>query len=364
MVSVTFLVGSISATSIPVELAIVLARETEIDVTVAAFYDDGRSSDVPGLGVVDVEPLGADSRFDPDGFAALWSLLRERRVDVLHTHDNFIGSVGRVLGTIAGVGIVNTEHRQHDSFTALQNAVNAPTIALADRVVVNSNVTKQSLLRAERLLLDLSRIEVVYNGVDLQRLDSAISTAQNDTDSSQIATVGRLVDVKNQALLLQAFSRVAESVPDARLCIVGDGPLGDELEARAETLGIREQVQFSGEIPREEVYRQLAESDLFVMPSTSEGFCVAAVEAMAVGLPVVVSDIDVFHEVVGEPGVFANPNDPDEFADAIVNLLEHSEKCERLGTQAKERARSTFSLEQTARKYYNIYKSVAEKSAQ
>lgn len=358
MTRIVSLVGHLTTTSIPVEIATATAALPGIDVTVAPFYDDVAPDDCE----VSVVPLRADSRFDPAAFHRLFRLLSRDDVDILHTHDNFIGSVGRVLGTGAGVGIVNTEHRQHDSFTPLQNAVNAPTMGLADRVVVNSNATKQSLLRAERLLLDPDRIEVVYNGVDLQRLDAATSAAQNDTESTQLITVGRLVDVKNQALLLRAFSRVTESIPDARLCIVGDGPRRDDLEARAETLGVREQVQFLGEIPREEVYRRLAESDLFVMPSLSEGFCVAAVEAMAVGLPVVVSDIDVFHEVVGEPGVFADPDDPADFADAIADLLEHPEKRERLGKHAKERARSTFSLERTAREYYNIYKGVAEKS--
>jgi glycosyltransferase involved in cell wall biosynthesis len=343
-----------------VEIAASMITFLDADVTVASFYDDTApdDSDVP------VVPLRADSRFDSTAYYRLLRLLRREDIDILHTHDNFLGSVGRVLGTVAGVGIVNTEHRQHDSLTPLQNAVNIPTIALADRVVTNSNATKQSFLKAERLLLDPNQLEVVYNGVDLQRLNSVISVVQNDTDSIQIITVGRLVDIKNQAVLLMAFKRVVESIPDVQLCIVGTGPLREELEARAKALGIREHMQFLGELPREDVYRRLAESDLFVMPSTSEGFCVAAVEAMAVGLPVVVSDIDVFHEVVGDIGIFADPNNPAEFADAIVDLLKHPEKHERLGRRCKERVRSIFSIEKTARKYYKIYKLVSEISGQ
>lgn len=358
MTHVVSLVGHITRTSIPVEIATVTAKHPDVDVTVGSFYDDTTPDDCN----VSVVPLRADYRFDPAAFYRLLRLLQREDVDVLHTHDNFIGSVGRVLGTVAGVGIVNTEHRQHDSFTALQNAVNAPTIALADQVVANSNATKQSLLMVERLFLDPDHIEVIHNGIDLQRLDSAITTARNDPDSIQIITVGRLVDVKNQALLLQSFSQITESIPDARLCIVGDGPLRNDLEGHAETLGIREQVQFLGEIPREEVYRRLAQSDLFVMPSISEGFCVAAVEAMAAGLPMVVSDIDVFHEVVGNPGIFVDPNDPVGFADAISELLQHPQKRERLAQEAKDRARSKFSLERTAQRYSKVYNEVAETS--
>lgn len=360
MTHVVSLISHLTTTSIPLEIATATAAFSDLEITVASFYDDSEPDDCD----VSVVPLGADSRFDTTAFHCLFRLLRRDDVGVLHTHDNFIGSVARVLATIAGVGIVNTEHRQHDSFSVLQNAVNAPTLPLADRVVVNSEATKRSMYLLERVMIDSDQLRVVYNGVDVDRIDSAIDAAPvNDgTDNVQIITVGRLVDVKNQKVLLQAFSQLLESIPDAHLSLVGDGPLRNELEAQATSLGIREQVQFLGELSRETVYHQLAASDIFVIPSTSEGFCVAAVEAMAVGLPVVASDIDVLHEVVGEPGVFVDSNDPTAFADAIIDLAEDSKRRERLGCQAKQRARSKFTLERTAREYYNLYKEVAETS--
>ena len=357
MVRVVSLVSHLSTTSIPLEIATATADLPGIDVTVASFYDDTTSSeyDVP------VIPLRADSRFDVAAFYRLWQLLLQDHVDVLHTHENFIGSVARVLGTLADVSIVDTEHRQHDSFTLLQNAVNAPTIALADRVVANSKATERSFLSLDRVLLDSDQIAVVHNGVDIARIDSAITVDVRDkTDGVRIITVGRLIKVKNQKLLLRAFAEVLKSFPAAELVVVGDGPLRNELKGCVDSLGIRKQVHFLGEIPREEVYYQLALSDFFALPSSSEGFCVAAVEAMAAGLPVVASDIEVLHEVIGEHGVFADPDNPTEFADALIALAEDPERRERLGTEAKERARSTFSLDRTAREYYNIYKELAE----
>jgi len=360
VIHVVSFVGHYSTTSIPIEIAAATTTHEGIEVTVVSFYDET----APEESTVSVVPLGASSRFDLRAFHQLLQILQRSDVDVVHTHHNFIGSVARIIGTIAGVGIVNTEHRQHDSFTTLQNAVNIPTQSLADRVVANSDATKKSLLGIERSLLNQDQLKVVYNGVDIRRIDTSIEASQNRTDSKQIITVGRLVDVKNQSLLLEAFERVHHISPDARLCIVGDGPLRDDLEDHAEGLGIRDKVQFSGRIPREKVYQQLAEGDIFVMPSKSEGFCVAAVEAMAVGLPVVVSDIDVFHEVVGDPGTFADPSEPQEFADSIIDLLEDPSKREKLGREAKQRARSEFTLEKTAREYYNIYKEVANTSNQ
>jgi glycosyltransferase involved in cell wall biosynthesis len=83
---------------------------------------------------------------------------------------------------------------------------------------------------------------------------------------------------------------------------------------------------------------------------------------MAVGLPVVVSDIEVLREVVGDPGVFADPDDPVAFAEAISDLLQHRKKREKLGREAKNRARSEFSIESTARKYSDLYDEILEKS--
>ncbi|WP_244265054.1 glycosyltransferase [Halorhabdus tiamatea] len=144
---------------------------------------------------------------------------------------------------------------------------------------------------------------------------------------------------------------------------MGGVALSENLQNTSTKLGLQNDVLFTGYLPRrDDVYGVLKKSEIAVFPSWYEGFCVAAVEAMAAGLPVVVSDIDVFHEVVGDPGVFADPNDPEAFADEIIDLLQHPKKRELLGQEAKERARSEFSLERTAREYSNLYKEVAERA--
>jgi glycosyltransferase involved in cell wall biosynthesis len=83
---------------------------------------------------------------------------------------------------------------------------------------------------------------------------------------------------------------------------------------------------------------------------------------MAAGLPVVVSDIEVLREVVGNPGIFADPDDPVAFAEAIDDLIQHSKKREKLGREAKNRARSKFPLKRTAQIYSNLYKEIAQTS--
>jgi len=359
MVNVLVLVNDISPSTIPFEIATQIATQRAHNITVMTFYDMPEDQYVNSNESIKIQSLGADSRFDPSAWRRFHQELRTGEYDVLHTHHNYTGSVARAIASVKNISIVNTEHRQHSSYTMLQNLINTPTLPLADKIVFNSEATQNSLKWYERILLDSEKMSVVYNGVDLARLSSTVKTARENSASPTVLSVGRLVPVKNYATILEAFVMVRERIPDATLILVGDGPERQKIETQATTLGIADAVKFRGKISRDEVYRELASADLFTISSYAEGFCVAAVEAMAAGLPVVVSDIDVFHEVVGNPGVFANPNSPTEFANKITELLNNTEKRRKISQQVKCRARSKFSLERTAQEYASIYKEMA-----
>jgi glycosyltransferase involved in cell wall biosynthesis len=363
MLRVLVFVNDVSHTSIPFETTVRIATQEVCEITLVTFYgsdeEDG-SIDLP----FEVLWLEADSRIDLNAWRHFYQELQTGRYDVLHTHHNFTGSVARVLASTVDVGIINTEHRQHSSYTPLQNGINAPTLPLADKVVCNSLATQKSLRWYEKKMLDDEQLTMVYNGVNFTRLNDVVESINKQDTELNIVTVGRLVPVKNYQTLLEAFRLVREQIPETTLSLIGDGPLRDNLEAQAASLGLTDAVHFRGSVSREEVYKELARADLFTIPSYSEGFCVAAVEAMGAGLPVVVSDISVFHEVVGDPGAFADPNDPYAFADAITELLRSPRRSENLGEQAKQRAHSKFSIKRTAREYYNIYKQVGETTKQ
>jgi glycosyltransferase involved in cell wall biosynthesis len=361
MVSILVLLNRISPTSIPFETVVQIAKQSPVNITIASFYDSSEKQSIDTDTPVECCYLGAESRFDLDAWRRFYRELRTGGYDILHTHQNFSGSIARILASSTAIGIITTEHRQHSSYTVLQNLVNAPTLPLADHIICNSIATNNSLCWYEQLFIDENQISIIYNGIDSDRIDLVGESVEGDNMDPTVVTVGRHVPVKNYETLIEAFATVHKRIPDATLSLIGDGPLRAQLEAQAADLGILNAVEFLGEISREEVYRELIRADVFTIPSHAEGFCVAAVEAMAVGLPVVVSDIDVLNEVVGDPGVYADPNNPTEFADAITNLLKNPQKRERLGISAKERARAKFTLERTAKKYYEVYNQVADK---
>lgn len=355
-------INSGTSTSFQLELSVKIGEITPATVTVFSFYDTSvvdMDADVTENDV-NIQFLGASSRFDYSAYRQLRKQLRN--YDILHTHYNFVGSAGRLVTLGTTTKIVNTEHTDHSRLSALQNAVNVPTYPMIDVMVANSQSTENSYHRYERALLRGTDCRVIHNGVDFDRLHAG--TERTDLPElptgPRIVTAARLVPVKNIENLVRAMQSVLADVPDAELVLIGDGPEEAALRRTAAELGLTESVTFLGRLEREAVYGTIAQCDVFAVPSLYEGFCNAAVEAMGLGVPVVASNIDVLHEVVGDGGLYANPHAPDEIADQLLTLLTNQQYREEVGEIARERARSEFTIEKTAERYYEVYRSLME----
>jgi len=364
MNQILVLLNNINHTSIPFETALRIAEKHDIDMTIVSFYDRDitdinikrRICDIP----VNILTLGGDSRLDRKAWSAFRQALKDG-YDLVHTHHNFSGSVARLISRLEGVPVVNTEHRDHSSFSPLQNIINVLTLPIACRNIFNSQVTQDSLRWYERLLTDSSQFEVVHNGVDIERIHKITSdTKYPEDDTLRVCTAARMIPVKNQSSLVRAFDSVINQHPNSELIFLGDGPLRGDLEQLTNQLQLTESVQFRGEVSRERVYEEFAQSDVFAIPSHAEGFCVAAVEAMASGLPVVASDIPIFHEVVGDSGLFIDRADPKNIAEAILELKKDEKEYQKRSQMAKQRAKTEFSLDKCAEAYYDIYKEVLD----
>jgi len=356
-IDVAALINGGTSTSFQLEVSVKIDEVTPADVTIVSFCDESLADVDPDVAEYDMDfiGLGASSRFDINAYRQLHNLLND--FDILHTHYNFIGSMSRIAAIGTDTKIVNTEHTDHIRLSHLQNVVNAATYPTIDTMVFNSESTGRSLRRYERPLLYRTDCTVVHNGIDFNRI--AAGQERNDLPQlpagPKVVTAARLVEVKNLETLVRAMKSVLDAVPNAQLIIIGDGPKRQELVELSESLGIDDAVTFLGYLEREQVYGTISKCDLFVVPSLYEGFCNAAVEAMAVGLPVVASDIDVLNEVIDQGGKFADPVDYRKFAEIISNLLANTKKRNTISNTAKDRASSQFPIEKSAHCYYDIY---------
>jgi len=158
-----------------------------------------------------------------------------------------------------------------------------------------------------------------------------------------VGVISRFSREKNVALLLRAFKRVAEEVPEATLHAYGDGPEREDLERLAEELGIGAKTTFFGHVP--DAGTRCGDFDVLAVPSSRESFGLAALEAMSCGVPVVATMVGGLPELIidGETGKLVPPEDERAMADAILALLRDRELSARLGEAGRARAMADFS---------------------
>jgi len=253
-----------------------------------------------------------------------------------------VGGPAEVLG-----GGVLSENRVFEKLRQPNRRIEAALIRAAagfDLVITMGSSAKRFF--RERGVV--GPIEVISGGIDAFPAGS-----ERDSLFWDVVFVGRLSRVKRIDLLLQALEIVKGEIPEVTAVIVGDGALRSELEELGESLGLGSAVEFVGY--RTDVARILARSKVFVLTSETEGLSLALMEAIAAGLPAVVSDVGDLRDVVrdGGNGFLAGDRTPAAFASRIVKLLRDRPLRERFSKEARN-ATKTFETATVARRWDNI----------
>lgn len=341
----------------PAALAEEIHKHGDVNVTIASFYDDVGQEVRDGP--VEVIKLGGSGKLDLRAYRHLRRIIVDRDIDIVHTHPNATGSLARLVASTTGVKVIDTRHNDHRHFPWHHRLPNIPTTVATDRYISNSKSTQSSFSRLENLLLRLTggQQEVIYNGINSGRIQDLPPEPKELPDGPRVICVARYVQQKNHETLVRAMKYVQEEIPDVKLVLVGDGSRFDEITSLIKELDLEEIVVQTGYLPqRVQVLSAVQNSQMFAIASWYEGFCIAAIEAMLSGTPVIASDIKVLREVVGDTGVYADPNDPQEFAHCITNMLEDSKARRQFGEAAQERAKAVFSLDRTASEYVRVYR--------
>lgn len=326
---------------------------------------------------VDADPR--ITRFDGDGslrgaMQALRDSLRAGHYDVVHVHAPPAAAMLVAACMLERRSIANVVMTLHTSWPNLRprsKILAAAAFRALPAVVACSHASAESIPQPVRRLARRG-VEVVANGVDVERVDRALGAVDGSADGEKtdrpvagitVVTVGRLIPVKGQSTLLAAFARVAR--PGDSLLVVGEGPLAAQLEEQARALGVSEQVRLLGLIPRDDVYRLLAAADLFVSASEVEGLPLAVLEAMAARLPVVLTDIAPHREIVDTAG-FADLvplGDVAALATALRRLQDMSgDERAALGERGRHLVVDSFSLRSMSSGYDRTYSRLLTRS--
>lgn len=294
-------------------------------------------------------------RRDPIGAWRLWCALRDEEFDI--THEHFGGRAVRWLVRAAtrGAAVVHLHCEIEPSW--ILNTV--PILVRgADAVIADSLVTAQQVVGMQP--------DVVYLGVSLPDKDGTLTGDLQARTGRILGTASRLVPLKGIVYLIRTMALLRAEFPDLRLEIAGSGPERAALEEEIGGLGLADRVRFLGW--QADLERVLAGWDVFVQPSLKEGFPLAALEAMASGLPVVATSVGGLPELVenGRTGWLVPPADPGALADRLRKLLLNADERRAMGAAGRRRVRERFSVEQMvsgiARVYDRILASRAERS--
>jgi len=317
-----------------------------VSLSVVAFHADGPlRARYDALGVP-VEIVRLRNLYGVRALAQSWECarrLRQRGVELVHTHDVYCNIWGVPMGRLAGARVLASRRWWKRTPRRGLLALNRVAYQLAHGVLANSPAVAGMLRSEERV--PQRKIAMITNFLEpaaFERRSSAAILEERralglPTDAPVVGIVARLHAVKDHATLFRA---VALLEPERRLdlALVGDGPERDELEQLATELGIRSRVHFLGELPARPTAHELF--DISVLCSLSEGSPNSVLEAMAVGRPVIATNVGGVPDTITHDvnGLLIAPGDANGLATALSRLAADAPLRTRLGAAAQQTA--------------------------
>ncbi len=339
------------------------ARGAVIDIVLARHkrYPEG----VPNW-VIHRLPIGRGLRW-PVAMVLLPYVIRrlyaETHFDLLRAHSlRYIGPGALIARRRYRLDVPIVAHHHHLDSSWLNPVIERRVIESSERVITVSEFSKRQLVNTLGVKSD--HIEVVPNGIDKrfdrQPRNASIRKRHGLGDGPVVFFLGGLKPRKNLFFLLDIWDEVAKARPDATLLIAGTGPLELSLRRRARALRLDRRVIFAGRVAEAAKVAYYNLADVFVLPSTLEGFGFSVGEAMSCGLPVVVSDQGALPELVadGKGGFVCRSGDVGSFVQGLLRLIAEPELRQRYGEFNRELVSRDYRWDRCSRRILEIYEDV------
>ena len=283
-------------------------------------------------------------------------------IDLIHAHvAHPDGAAAVKLARQHQIPVVVTIHGQDFAYTLTRSrkcreSVLATLREAAAVILVSAKLRDRYGL--ETWADDLAKYRVIYNGVNLEDVEEDRAGRANvDEDRRILLSVGFLRPDKGHAVVLRALTELVPEFPGLLYRIVGDGAERPRLVQLTAGLGLNEHVEFLGSLPHRAAMRQMAQCEIFVLPSWREAFGVVYLEAMAHGKPVIGTQGEGIAEILDkeEVGLAVVPQDSDSLVEALRRLLRDREKGRTMGERGRELVRTQFTWAVNARRVVATY---------
>lgn len=284
-------------------------------------------------------------KFDPLTLVYIIKLIKQENIALIHSHGYGASNFGRLAGVISRIPIIVHAHDEDTNYPWYQALADLLLNRYSDKVIAISNAVKESCITKRKMYNNL--IILLHNGIPLEKFRMPFCeeiTRQKrifglPSDSYIVGCVAKLRKEKGIEYLLKAVPMVLEAFPSTVFLIVGGGPLRKELEKLSAQLAIDKKVVFLGY--REDIAEVLSVFDVKVQPSLTEGFGLAVAEAMAMGKPIVASNVGGIREILKDEDTacLVPPGNPEALADKIIYLLRNPKTAGEMGIRAKEESK-------------------------
>jgi glycosyltransferase involved in cell wall biosynthesis len=313
-----------------------------------------------------VECLGRRSGVDLRCAWRLARLLQKYHIDLVVAHQYtpfFYGMTARLFGRNRPIVFVEHGRSFPDYPRPKRMMFNRWMVRRHDRLIAVGNDVRRALVENEGLPPE--RVEVIYNGVDLNPFQPDAARRLKNRQELDVASkafvitqVARLDALKDHLTAVRTMAELVKSVPHARLLIVGDGPERESIEAEIEKLGLREHIRVLG--LRKDVPRILSASDAMLLTSVSEGIPLTLIEGMGAGLPIVTTDVGGIREVVceDETALMAPAGDATLLAKHLERFARDPDLRKQFGDGGYRLAHEKFSEEVMHAQYARVYDEV------
>ena len=342
---------------IDTEVAYLERHQPRFDEMTAALAEHG----------VQARSLSVRRLLDPTAIGRIRAAVRSSQADIVHAHLEDSATLAPAAARLAGRPCVCTFHNVPEDEALRDRTKERLAVASASRSMGALFVSDAA--RAEfagRYRVNERTWAVVHNGIDIESIPTEPAQLPAELgipDGSPAVTLvaamrtpnPRTPGMKGHAAAIDAWPRVLETVPEARLLMVGTGPHEGVLQEHARAVGVADRVVFAGF--RTDTNAILRASRLAVLPSEWDALPTALIEAAACGLPAVATRVGGIPEIVadGETGTLVRPGDPDELASAIVSYLANPARAHATGERARKRAEDLFSARHWVRRLRTVY---------
>jgi glycosyltransferase involved in cell wall biosynthesis len=300
-----------------------------------------------------VRVLGIHTYHNPWNILKLAFLLKQARVDILHTHIYFAATIGRLAAKIAGTKVcINHVHSSYWHYSKMNLRIERFLSSWTHKIICVSKSVYQFVVEHEKI--DSHKAVVIYNGISRNE----IKQSPKGSNEFVISVVASLYENKGHKVLLEALALLKDGYPNIRCQIVGEGEEEAKLKKLVQDLHIESQVHFLG--IRWDIPEILSSSDLLVLPTIArEGLPLSILEAMAYGVPVVASAVGGIPEIIehDKNGYLVPPKDPRALADCIEQLIKNPDKRRNMAQEGFLTYQDRFQAQTMVSKIEHLYES-------